>query len=524
MESEIKSILESKLVYLKPALFQQKEGYESVLPTGRDLIGVHSKLNSSPLSSLFPFISFDLTADRGILYIADDGGELNPVVARDRRRQDLPPAHDVSRSIPQRVMAEGRALYMLDSGAADDDRAVKSKSAQLHKLKTVMCAPLRLGDRTLGVLYVDGRADTRAYDATDLALFEAVAGYVALSLENVRAAESEKARDEERRRTLEAENELLRGALVRRRHFIGQCDAMQIVYQRLKKVAPTDATVLLLGESGTGKEAMAHIVHDLSARSGRPFVVIDCAAIPETLLESELFGYEKGAFTGAVQQKLGKFELGDTGTVFLDEIAELPLSMQVKLLRVLEQRELTRVGGVRPIGVDVRLVAATNRTLEEEVARGAFRQDLYFRLKVITITLPSLRDRGEDVMLLADAFLRQTCAEHGRRIEGFTRDAREGMMRHRWEGNVRELQHRIEQAVILSDSPRLDAEQLQLARGGDKTFKPLEYARDQFERQYVVRALGQYEWNVSRTARVLGFSRQHMQNLMKKHEIKRPDK
>jgi DNA-binding NtrC family response regulator len=252
-------------------------------------------------------------------------------------------------------------------------------------------------------------------------------------------------------------------------------------------------------------------------------VVIDCAAIPETLLESELFGYEKGAFTGAVQQKIGKFELADGGTVFLDEIAELPLTMQVKLLRVLEQKEITRVGGIKPLDVDVRLVAATNRNLEEQVARAAFRQDLYFRLKVITIQMPPLRERGEDILLLADAFLKQACREHGRRVEGFVREARDALMRHRWEGNVRELQHRIEQAVILSDEARLGIEALQLNRASDEPFKPLEYARDQFERQYVVRALGQNDFNVSRTARVLGFSRQHLQNLMKKHAIKRPE-
>jgi transcriptional regulator with GAF, ATPase, and Fis domain len=463
-------------------------------------------------------------ADRGILYVVDAGGELKAEVARDRRRQDLPPAEDVSRSIPQRVLKEGRALYLLDGGAERGEQAVESKSAQLHRLKTVMCAPLKVGGRTLGVLYVDSRADTRAYDANDLALFGAVAGYVALSLENVRAAEVEKSAAEEARRRLESENARLRGALERRRHFIGECDAMKTVYARLKKVAPTDATVLLLGESGTGKEAMAHIVHDLSARSERAFVVIDCAAIPETLLESELFGYEKGAFTGAVQQKIGKFELGDGGTVFLDEIAELPLSMQVKLLRVIEQKEITRVGGVRPIAVNVRIVAATNRNLEEEVAHARFRQDLYFRLKVITVNLPPLRERGEDVLLLADAFLKQACAEHGRKLEGFTRDAREAMLRHRWEGNVREMQHRIEQAVILTDDPRLSAEHLQLHRPADQPFKPLEHARDQFERQYVVRALGQNGWNVSRTARVLGFSRQHLQNLMKKHQLSRPER
>src|SRR5262249_13005171 len=216
-----------------------------------------------------------------------------------------------------------------------------------------------------------------------------------------RAAQESKARIDARRKALEHENAMLRQALENRRHLIGECAAMKSVYENLRKVAPTDATVLVLGESGTGKEAIAHVLHDLSPRSGQPFVVIDCAAIPETLLESELFGYEKGAFTGAVAQKQGKFELAQGGTLFLDEMGELSPNLQVKLLRALEQRTISRVGGADPIPIDIRLVAATNRNLEGKGKQAKFRQDLYFRLEVGSVALPPLRERGGGSLLLA---------------------------------------------------------------------------------------------------------------------------
>jgi transcriptional regulator with GAF, ATPase, and Fis domain len=383
-----------------------------------------------------------------------------------------------------------------------------------------MCAPLRVGERRLGVLYVDSHAKVREYSQTDLHIFEAVANYLALTMENVRAAEEARARGDERRGALERENVLLRSALQRRKHLIGECPAMKGIYENVRKVAPTDATVLVLGESGTGKEAIAHVIHDLSPRSERPFVVIDCAAIPETLLESELFGYEKGAFTGAAAQKQGKLEAAQGGTVFLDEMGELTPNLQVKLLRALEQRTITRVGGVDPIPIDLRLVAATNRNLEEMVKQGRFRQDLYFRLKVVSVTLPPLRDRGEDILLLANFFLDESNKANDRGVKGFSEEARSAMKGHRWDGNIRELKHRIEQAVILTSKEFLSTEDLNLSAVGG-TFRSLEGARDLFEKTYVVQALSRNGFNVTHTARELDLSRQHLQNLIKKHGISR---
>jgi two-component system NtrC family response regulator len=248
--------------------------------------------------------------------------------------------------------------------------------------------------------------------------------------------------------------------------------------------------------------------------------VIDCAAIPETLLESELFGYEKGAFTGASALKPGKLEMGQGGTLFLDEIAELSLALQVKLLRALEQKTIMRVGGVDAISIDVRVVAATNRNLEEMVRQAKFRQDLYFRLKVVTVTLPPLRERGDDVLLLSDFFLAQANAANGRAVRGYSVEARQSLKQHRWEGNIRELKHRVEQAVILTNNEFLSVEDLNLA-SETGCFRSLEDARDVFEKAFILKALEHNGQNVTHTARALGISRQHLQNLIKKFNITR---
>lgn len=458
-------------------------------------------------------------AERGVLFVPDGSGQLKPLVARDQTRRPLEELVGISRSIPQQVYESRRSIFLLDTETAHEQE-VRPDSVELYHLRTVMCAPLKVGERLLGVLYVDSHAKAREYSATDLAIFEAVTNYLALTMENVRAAREAQQRNQERRLALERENAVLRAALERRKHLIGECPAMKALYETIRKVAPTDATVLVLGESGTGKEAIAHVLHDLSPRSAGPFVVIDCAAIPETLLESELFGYEKGAFTGATAQKPGKLEMAQGGTVFLDEIGELSPNLQVKLLRALEQRVMHRVGGLDPVPIDVRLVAATNRNLEEMVRQGKFRQDLYFRLKVVSVVVPPLRDRGEDVLLLAEHFLTEAAAAAGRPLKGFSQEARTALRAHRWEGNVRELKHRVEQAVILTNNLYISTEDLNLT-GTSEGFRSLEEARDRWEKNYLSQALSLHEFNVTQTAKAIGISRQHLQNLIKKHGISR---
>jgi Nif-specific regulatory protein len=251
---------------------------------------------------------------------------------------------------------------------------------------------------------------------------------------------------------LETENRFLREETLENRNMTGASEAMEKVFKFIAKAAPTDSTVLINGESGTGKELAARAIHENSRRKDKPFVAINCAALTETLLESELFGHEKGAFTGAVQQKKGKIEIAQSGTLFLDEIGEMAINLQAKLLRVLQEREFERVGGTRPIKADVRLVAATNRNLEEEVKTGNFRQDLFYRLNVVRFTMPALRERKEDIVLLAEKFAEKFSRQLNRRIRGISSKAKKLLLAYDFPGNVRELENAIERAVVLGSS------------------------------------------------------------------------
>ena len=299
------------------------------------------------------------------------------------------------------------------------------------------------------------------------------------------------------------------------RGVIGRHPEMIRIFQTIAQIAPTPTTVLITGESGTGKELVARAIHHQSARRAQPFVAINVAAIPDTLVESELFGHERGAFTGAHARKLGKFELAQGGTVFLDEIGSLRLDLQAKLLRVLQEREVERVGGLRPIPVDVRVLAATNVNLRQAVRARAFREDLYYRLNVVPIHLPPLRERRDDITFLIDHFVRKIGRECHRDIRGVSAGARDVLARYPWPGNVRELENVIHRAVVLSRGPVLQLQDFPLdvamPEGGvgrdEDTALPLREACDQFERQYIVRALEAAHWNVSRAARRLGVHR-----------------
>lgn len=289
----------------------------------------------------------------------------------------------------------------------------------------------------------------------------------------------------------------------------------------IEKVAPNDVTVLLLGESGTGKELLAKAVHELSNRSAKPFAAINCAAIPETLLESELFGHEKGAFTGAVKQTKGKIEMADGGTLFLDEIGDVPLPLQVKLLRFLQERVIERIGGRQQISVDVRIVCATNQNLEELMAVGQFREDLFYRLSEIVVDIPPLRDRAGDPEVLAHAFLAKFNAEQGRNVRGFSAASLTALEEHGWPGNVRELENRIKRSVIMSDGKRITPVDLDLAEPESiPEVLNLAQAREEAERREIPRALSRVEGNITRAAKLLGVSRPTLYDLLRHHDIK----
>ena len=292
------------------------------------------------------------------------------------------------------------------------------------------------------------------------------------------------------------------------------------VLRNVEKIAPTDVTVLLLGESGTGKELLAHAIHRMSARAHGPFVPINCAAIPETLLESELFGHEKGAFTGAVRLNVGKMESADHGTLFLDEIGDVPLAMQVKLLRFLQDQIVERVGGRKPIQVDVRIICATNQDLDRMMSEGRFREDLYYRLNEVAIRVPPLRERLGDAVFLASFFLRRFAAEYDRPVRGFGPGALAALKDHSWPGNVRELENRVKRAVVMADGPLLSPTDLGLSTPDEEPQSLfIRAARARAEREVLQLALAQAGANLSKAAKLLGISRPTLYDLMQQHQI-----
>jgi Nif-specific regulatory protein len=313
----------------------------------------------------------------------------------------------------------------------------------------MLAAPIMSQDKTLGVIYLEASDPRVVFDREHLRLATALGGILGMPMENARRLE-----------WLEAENRRLQESIDLEHDMVGAGSRMREVFQLVSKVAPTASTVLIRGESGTGKELVARAIHRNSPRAGQPFVAINCAALTETLLESELFGHEKGAFTGAIAQKQGKLEMAHRGTLFLDEVGELPQAFQTKLLRVLQEREFERVGGARTIRVDVRLIAATNRDLESAIACNAFRKDLYYRLNVVSLAMPPLRDRREDIPLLARHFVAKHGKKANRRLAGLSPEALDCLQAYDWPGNVRELENLIERAVVLGSTELIVPEDL----------------------------------------------------------------
>jgi DNA-binding NtrC family response regulator len=340
------------------------------------------------------------------------------------------------------------------------------------------------------------------------------------------------------RHRLVRENRLLLERIQREYGFanlIGSGAGMRRVFETIQKVAETDLSVMIRGDSGTGKELVAQAIHDTSTRKHKPFVAVNCAAINRELVESELFGHEKGAFTGADNRRIGRFEAADGGTIFLDEIGDMAQETQAKVLRVLEERKLERVGSTKPIDVDVRVISATHRDLEDEVAKGTFREDLYYRLKVVAIELPPLRDRQEDIPALAERFLGQLAKRLGRESKRISSVAQARLARHTWPGNVRELRNVLEQAAVLAPGEEIEESDLRLGEDTADTTTPLDVSGDVpfgeakkravegFERDYLLRALREHDGNISRTAQSIGMVRQSLQQKIRELDLRSED-
>ena len=451
-------------------------------------------------------------ADQAAVLLSEDGvGGFSSIVGRHRRLGPNQPIH-ASQTILSRVLEENLAVLSND---VQSDAAYREADSLLErKVHSVLAVPLEVQGKMLGVMYLDASSPGARFDS-DLLEFVATLGNItALAIENARHLER-----------LGGENRRLYEELNIHHSMIGESKAMHEVYDFVSRVAGRDSTVLISGESGTGKELVARAVHANSSRTNKPFVAINCAAITETLLESELFGHERGAFTGAVSQKKGKLEVAEGGTVFLDEIGELAVPMQAKLLRVLQEREFERVGGTRSIKLDVRLIAATNRDLKEASRTGTFRPDLYYRLNVVSLQMPALRERREDIPLLAAFFAAQYGEKVKRRVAGISPEARACLQRYDWPGNVRELENAIERAVVLGSTELILIDDLpdsileETAASGEPVSALHDGIRDA-KKVLIERAIEQANGNYTDAAKILGVHPNHLFRLIRTLNLK----
>jgi transcriptional regulator with GAF, ATPase, and Fis domain len=436
-------------------------------------------------------------ADKGFLVLMESG---EPVVkvARNLRRETISDAvSQLSDSIIARVVRTRKPIIISD--ALTDEEFKNSLSVVNLKLTSVMCVPLLERGNVLGVIYVGNDNVAQLFEETHLEVLTIFAAQASLLIRNALLV-NELQLD---KRSLQERIERIRFG-----EILGSSPPMQEIFRKVQKVAGTDISVLVTGETGTGKELIARELHNRSARAKGPFVTINCGAIPENLLESELFGHVRGAFTGAVNNKAGRFQAADGGTLFLDEIGEMPLALQVKILRALQDRVVVRVGDTTTEAIDIRVIAATNRDLEAEIKVGRFREDLYYRLNVLHLHLPPLRDRGDDIVVLARYMVSRYAPEYagkdGGKVRGLTPNAIAAIKRHRWPGNIRELENRVKKAVVLSDKALLGPEDLDLSPDDLPPILPLAEAKEKYQRDYINEVLALNNGNRTKTARDLG--------------------
>jgi two-component system, NtrC family, response regulator HydG len=459
---------------------------------------------------LLETISEAIPADRGaIILVGENIEHFSSIFGWERTPERGLPV-EVSRAAIDRALRE-RVAVLSENVNAGGAEQVRGADRQAH---TLLAVPLMVFGRVVGVIYLEARESEVRLDEGHLEWLSAFGRVAAVALDNTRRAQ-----------WLENENRRLRDELDLGRNMVGESLPMQDVYRFIAKVAPAAATVLIRGESGTGKELMARAIHRNSPRAEKPFVALNCAAVVETLLESEMFGHEKGAFTGAVVQKKGKIEVADGGTLFLDEISELAPNLQAKLLRVLQEREFERVGGNSPIQVDIRVVAATNQDLEKAIKEGRFRSDLYYRLNVVSLTLPPLRERREDISLLASYF----AAKHGERSNrpaiSISPEALAYLTHYNWPGNVRELENAIERAVVLGAGDailpeNLPEDLLEIDIPSKGLLPHFHEMVKRTKRELILKALKQTDGNYAEAAKTLGLQPTYLHRLIRNLNLK----
>ncbi len=515
---------------------------------------INSELNLKRCLTLIIDSMIDLTdAERGFLILIDEKGKMKVKVARNFDNESVTKAdYKFSHSIAEEVGTKGEAI--ISSSAQEDNRFDSFQSVETLNLKSILCVPFRLRDRIIGVLYLDHRFRVGSFTNRELEMIQSFADPAAIAIENARLYEENKETQselEKRREEVEELNAILnekikakeielaqfRSHAPKKSEFkfdysfiVGDSPRMMEIFQLLERVIPSDVPVLISGETGTGKELIAMAIHKNSTRSSAPFVKENCAAIPETLLESELFGYKKGAFTGADKDKVGLFKQADKGTLFLDEIGETSSDMQKKLLRVLQENEIRPVGDQKTTPINVRFLSASNRNLKEEIEAGTFRQDLFYRLNVIAIEMPALRDRLEDIPLLVDFFLDKIAMQSGQEKKKVDTRAMKHLIAYHWPGNVRELENEVRRACALgggvlgiddfSSDIQKSRPSVSNTTGQESHWKDIvKMTAHQKEREMILKALEENDWKKSAAARALEISRPTLDNKIKNYGL-----
>ena len=515
---------ETKLIHPREALYLQPDRLLRELPAkspvARNLNAllkisriVHAIRGLEELQAQLLDLVFEVVpAGRGAILLAESADqEFNCLYAR-TREAGQPQLVRVSRTIARQVMKENVAILGVDVAASGSLRDVESLAES--EVRSLLCVPLTVFQRVIGCIYLDSTKVANRFQEDHLQLMTAIAGISAVALDNAR-----------RTQWLEEENQRLTSEVRQEQSLVGEGARMKEIFQFLARVAPTESTVLIEGESGTGKELAARALHRNSHRGNKPFVAINCAAIPETLLESDLFGHERGAFTGAAVLKKGRLEVADGGVVFLDEIGELAPALQVKLLRVLQEREFERVGGTHPIKVDIRLIAATNRELTEAVRKGQFRQDLYYRLAVVRLTMPPLRERREDIPMLTRHFLQKYAKRSKVKPKPVSREAMSALVHYEWPGNVRELENAIERALVMGSSDAVLLEDLPESLLEQESPAELHEGKyhasvKELKKQLIADAVEQTHGNYVEAAGILGVHANYLHRLIRNLGLK----
>jgi Nif-specific regulatory protein len=514
---------ETRLIHPKEAVYLQPDRLLKELPATSQVSKnlnallkisrvVHAIRDLEELQAQLLDLIFEVVpAGRGAILLSDgEGQDFSSMYAR--TRQDGEQLVRVSRTIARKVMKENVAILGVDITSSGNFREVESLVAS--HVRSLVCVPLSVFQRMIGCIYLDNTSLANRFHEDHLQLMAGVAGISAVALDNAR-----------RLQWLEQENLRLTTEVRQDQSLVGEGARMKEVFQFLARAAPIDSTVLIDGESGTGKELVAKALHRNGPRANKPFIAINCAAIPETLLEDDLFGHEKGAFTGAATQKKGRLEIADGGVLFLDEIGDLAPSLQVKLLRVLQEREFERLGGTHPTKVNIRLIAATNRDLEDAVKKGVFRQDLYYRLAVVSVTMPPLRERREDIPMLTRHFVQKHAMRCRVKARPISREAMAALVSYDWPGNVRELENAIERALVMGSSDMVLLEDLPeslLEQKAPEEFDEGKYHASvkEHKKRLILDAVEQTRGNYVEAARILGVHPNYLHRLIRNLQLK----